>query len=209
MRIVACAIMISASVQAQPAAEGEGWRGYAMQLREKCGIDDVILRFTNSVFVADLVELPKADRTAGTKACTACIAADRAIRVFAPLALDARGRHKLAAKLRALPAIYTRAQASKALGRIEPMIDNDPGADRYDRDNDAVHAAFEAVAEAAGPVEPPDDRGCYSYEGGAEYDSWAGKALESAVDAGASKSVARREALRLASDLAWAARKNR
>jgi hypothetical protein len=205
MKLVACTLAMVTSVAfAQP----EGWNGLGTHLETVCGIDDTIARFERQVSeLLDGVKLPGATNTARTKACTACIAADRAIRTFAPLVADAQHHRALAAKLRALPAITTRTQARDAEDRVEPLIDGpDGGLDDDSGYHEALALAFDAIARAADPPETPDAKGCFAYEGGAENESLPGQVLLHALELGVPKAVVRREAIRLVGDLVSAAR---
>jgi hypothetical protein len=206
MKLAACAIVLCGTAAAQPIPEG--WQGLGTHVEVVCGIDDTILRFERRLSrVLDGVKLPSAANTARTHACTACIAADRAIRTFAPIVADAAHHHELAKQLRALPAITTRAQARAAQDAIEPLIDApSAGADEGGDYDDALFTAFEAVELAAEAAPVPDAKGCFAYEGGSEYDSFAGDVLAHALELDVPKSVVRREAARLLRDLVKAAR---
>ncbi len=210
MKLVACAVaMLTSAALAQPAPE-EGWNGLGTHLGTMCGIDDTIGRFEHQVSVLlDGVKLPVAINTARTKACTACIAADRTVRTFAALVADAQHHAALAAKLRALPAIATRTQARDAENRVEALIDGpDGGLDDVTGNGyyEALALAFDAIARAADPPATADAKGCFAYEGGAENESLPGQVLLEALDLGVPKAVARREAIRLVRDLVSAAR---
>lgn len=208
MKRVACAmVLLAATARAQPIEEG--WQGLGTHVEEVCGIDDTISRFERrlSADLFDGVKLPSAANTARTRACTACIAADRAIRTFAPLVAESQNHHALAAKLRALPAIATRKQARDAEDVIEPLIDGPlAGADEYGDYSEALSAAFQAVARASDPAAVPDEKGCFDYEGGGESESLPAEVLAHALELGVPKAVVRREALRLVRDLVNAVR---
>jgi|HubBroStandDraft_6_1064221.scaffolds.fasta_scaffold102267_2 hypothetical protein len=210
MKLVACTIaMLTGAALAQPAPE-EGWNGLGTHVEAVCGIDDTIGRFERQVSeLLDGTKLPVATSTARTKACTACIAADRAIRTFAPLVADVQHHPALAAKLRALPAITTRKQARDAENRVEALIDGPDGGLDDDSGNgyhEALALAFDAIARAADPPETPDAKGCFAYEGGAENESLPGQVLLHALELGVPESVVRGQAIRLVGDLVSAAR---
>ena len=198
MKLAACALIVASSIAAaQPIPEG--WQGLGTHVETMCGVDDTIVRFERRLSdVLDGAKLPSAAKTARTHACTACIAADRAIRAFVPLVADAEQDHALATKLRALPPITTRKQARAAEDVIEPLI--------AATDDEAVSAAFQAVARAADPAPAPDDQGCFDYEGGAESESLPGDVLAHALEIGVPKAVVRRVAVELVRDLVNAAR---
>ena len=206
MKLAVCAIALCGSTAvAQPVPEG--WQGLGSHVEQVCGVDDTVARFERRLSdVLDGAKLPSAAKTARTHACTACIAADRAIRTFAPIVADAQNHRELAAKLRALPAIATRKQALAAEDVIEPLIDGPlAGADAYGDYEQALSAAFQAVARAADPAPVPDDKGCFDYEGGGESESLPGDVLVHALELGVPKAIVQREALALVRDLVKAA----
>jgi hypothetical protein len=193
----------------------EGWQGLAMSLHEYCGIDDVILRYEKALQIWMKEDLPPvADNgTLGTKACTACIAADRAVRVFAALALDRAKRPKMAAQLRHLPPIRIRREAKEIFERIADMpevyLQSFPDG-KTDGAYNAIQAALRALLEASESdtsITPIPTKGCIDYEGHSEFDSSVVTAIEEAANAGVPDIMIRGEALRLLHDLIRASRR--
>lgn len=214
-----------------------------MTTQSYCGVDETLLRYRNAlrVWLSDAVDadggVPAMDvsGTAHPAACTACLAADRAIRLFAPLALDtlkANAKLKersgsgtkwseLAARLRGLARVTTPGQARFAADAVLKVVesyeaslpdDTSDGTDSVRATSEALSSALAALEEASSGASSAlgrDDRDCLTFEGLSDVESRSVDTLKHAVDAGAPIALARREGLKLFSDLVSAARARR
>lgn len=202
-----------------------------MSTQTHCHVDDALVRYRNAlrVWLEDVpdmnvggaVDAVNIEGTGHSVVCIACLAADRAVHVFAPLALDAIKRPKVAARLRRLPRVKTPKQAriaEDAIGEVFALYDaslpgGDPAMDDPRGVSEALRSASDSLEEAgsgasygfASAGEPE----CLVFEGLSDYRSHPMEVLRHAVEAGAPVAVARREALQLLADLARAARARR
>jgi hypothetical protein len=189
----------------QPRAVEEGFDGMAMALHTYCDEDETLLRYRMALGAWLTEEFPPVKGSGHTRACTACIAADRAVRVFAPLALDAYGQKKLAARLRALPAITTRVLAEKISATLAAMREAAEGQDYYQALDAAEKSADQAASDFSYAFNE-DRRRCTDFEGLNEYQSAPIDAALAAVEAGASPRAVQTAARKLFADLARAAK---
>ena len=145
-----------------------------------------------------------------SRGCVACLSADAAVRRFAPLALEAGGRHDLAAKLRGLPAVRTPKDALAAYHSVTDILE----ATRADARaaatrTDVIEAALESLLRASNDGElraneytGADGRWCVDFDALSEYEDETMETLARAVNAGLPKSQGVREAQALLKALA-------
>jgi hypothetical protein len=210
----------------------EGWNGLATSTQAHCGVDEALVRYRNALWawltgavpdmdVEGALSSVNIDGTAHSAACIACLAADRAVHVFAPVALDAIRRHQLAARLRRFPRVTTPSQARNAADAMVPVLaaydaslpDGYPATDDLRAIYVALNSLSDALEEASSGMSygfSPDNRPeCLVFEGLSDTESKPMDVLVHAVEAGVPVAVARREALKLLADLARAARARR
>jgi hypothetical protein len=195
----------------------EETQGLAYSVHSYCGVDAAIVTFWKS-FLSwrasgegnDVTDIPEARydylRRVGkmpkSRPCVACLSADFATRRFAPLALEASGRHDLARKLRRLRPIRTPGGARVAYERVATILEiareeRSASATR----TDVIEAAQESLERAqseentrANEYTSDDGDWCVDFEAFEDSDDKTMKTLALAVNAGLSKRQANHEA---------------